>query len=336
MNPLARGSSRVDLFIGGLDGTVWQTTWTDPTTFYPHYVLATLIYAPPGKASHADYTFGSSTGSRTEVVETRGAGADVKVETTGTEFEDKWVVQTKDGRSQSFTKSSSNGISLVSGADAIDHDGDTFYLWLNPALEVCANGYEAHQKWSVANGELANVVEVSAGELSGRRSMPSWKIAALANLTDGEKQSLLGLDPFLSPQFSGLDPARFAYVDTMPVDGPAWDGGTSSGYTKAIGYDQSTGTIKGTKDGNETVALAGGQVVFGIQFGVKGGLVYDYEYEKTTEMTTDKQQTMAVTFQTDTVGYHAVYDIYYDAAFGTYAFVPSGRRVGDVLPPVGE
>ncbi len=327
-----RSDARVDLFVAGYDGAVWSATWSDADAYFPHYVLATLVYAPPGKGSHADYTTGSTTGTRIEIVETRGGGIDLQVEGFGLDLETKWILNTEDGTSAEVKKSTGHGVTVNSQSDLLHHDYDTYFLWTNPQLDICSNGIESHQKWSVAGGPTATIVDVTAGELAGRTPMPTWKAAALANLTREERDSLLSLDPWMASSTPQLDPNRFAFVDTLPLNGPASEGGTYVGQTESVGYDQSTGTIKGNKNTGETVALAGTKI-FG--FGAKGGFVWNYEYEKTTESTVGKQQMMSVVLQTTTVAFHLLVDLYYDAVFGTYAYVPNPRQIGRRnLPPI--
>ena len=339
VSAIARGPSQIDLFGTGADGTVLTTTWIDQQSFFPHYRVATLLYAPPGNDSEVSYTTGSSTGTRVEVVESQSSGTDAKVETTGTEFEDKWVSGTKDGKSHEFHKATTSTLSVKSSKDAIAHDDDVFFLWTNSQVDMCATG----MKWSTASGSAVDIVSVTVAELQGKIPMPEWKAAALANLTPGEIRSILALDPWagLAPgQSPTLDPKRFAFdpkQDVLRVDGPDYVGGPSVGTGESIGYDQSAGTIHGDISGHELVAIFGGEVVFGFRFSAKAGIDFVYQYENVTENVQGRQQLASALLRSSTVGFHSKADVWYDAVFGSYAFTPhAGAQPMPLndLPPI--
>jgi hypothetical protein len=169
--------------------------------------------------------------------------------------------------------------------------------------------------------------------------MPAWKKALLANISPADISAILALDPFAV--YSGTphpfdprdDPKRFAPVGTLQVVGPDHPGDPLFGEGVDIAYDSSTGTIKGYGVKTEMDNLAGGKFTYGVELGIKEGLVTEYQYENTTETIAGEQKSASVTLKTPTPCWHQTINVWYDAAFGSYAFTAQPNGPLDCADP---
>lgn len=296
-----------------------------PTTTitYPDYYVVTLIYAPPGNGSEVKYGQGSSIGSRQEITQTTKNGSVVQLTSTAVDVEAKFTLGAKSGHATEVKKENSTTLSLQANPDFDfpSHGKDKFYIWVNPEVVITDNQQSTPtQEVRPIDGQNMQIVDVTAEELQNPLLLPAYKAAQLKNLTLLDRQQILKLDVFLANAY--LDPTRFQRVGQLQMNGPDNPGDPIPGSGVEESYDSSTDQIFGHIINFEGTVLIGGEVNFIFKGGAKGGRSYEYEYEDTREDVQGKQQQSEVTLRTTTRCYHALVDVYFDAAFSSYAFVP--------------
>jgi len=195
-------------------------TPTPPVVVHPKFIVAAIVYAPPGCAGPTpnapcsqpglvDYTSGSSMGSKVTIADsfkegfkiTAGVGNEI---TGGSEVSFGWNGTIGDTKSLSLTKSTSLEIKVPGNGDGIDHDQDLFELLLHPSLAVSSNGSSI--SWQ-PTGPLVRY-EVYASELRNPASMrPAVaRDLAQAGLTAADFKTIRCLDPFVGPGVGGRGP----------------------------------------------------------------------------------------------------------------------------------
>jgi|SRR5215831_8907421 len=119
-------------------------TVTPPTRLIlkPSYLVAGLVYAPPGNASVVQYTEENSIGTRTEITATHLGGNELQVEIGntlgGVGLDVKRTQGTISGRASALQTSITTGSSLAGNMidDITSHDEDRFLLVMNTLMNV--------------------------------------------------------------------------------------------------------------------------------------------------------------------------------------------------------
>ncbi|KXU92110.1 hypothetical protein CR51_31240 [Caballeronia megalochromosomata] len=224
-------------------------------------------------------------------------------------------------------------VTLNSNQDAVNHDQDVFYIWVNPQLNLYyINARLSGFSLQPQVGEDMTVIPLNARELANPQTIPNDKKQYLSKLGAKDYLDILEKDPFVitkrsplhnQPLQPKLDPKRFYRVSTLQIWGPdsADDFVNGSGLHETV--ETSNGQIVETK---ETVQFA---VLFGFSYdsiGIMLGATSGWENDNKSEMTQTSTQDIILLPLTSTIGYHAVYDVYYDSIFRTYAFVLSPNQ----------
>jgi hypothetical protein len=311
---------------------------------FPHYYLVTILYVPPGNDSEVKYGAGSTTGTKSEMTSSFKAGTKIEFETrfgAGVSGSASTEFGLKGGHTFEVKKEVTSTLNLKSSSDFMNHAKDTFYLWMNPQVDVTQTAVDSFSlSWHTRDGDQQMlVVPVNVEELLGRAPIPDFKRVQLAPLTERDRQSILAMDPFvpalnfpLNAPPAHLDPKRFVRIDEKQLDGPDNPGDPAVGTGEEVSDESATGMISGVVSSASTEVLFGGGFDLGpFENKLQAGFVFDYDYENTTEETQGTTQKFEVDLRSTTVGFHEVVDIFEDTASKSFAFVSVGR-----FPPGSE
>jgi hypothetical protein len=195
-------------------------------TLFPHYYVISVMYAPPGTSSNVDYGQGSSLGSTTSASSTFNSSTTVTVASSGN------AVVGGGGFSVSATASGTQGSSasydvkettqtdfIVNGfQDAINHDLDRIYLWLNPQVNISAYGDDVSWTITARQGQTPLLQYVNVLWLRQPSTMPSDVAALLASagITSADYAQILKADPLATG--GALDPNRYKLQTELPYE----------------------------------------------------------------------------------------------------------------------
>ncbi len=355
--PPCGGAPAVPLFSSAVQSCSknWSCT---PTLYTLDYVIADLMYAPPGKASTVTYTASSGSGSSWGVSTTQGNSSTVKVSAgaSGNFFGgggftfDASTSQASSTTNQSqFQVSSTIATSLglaSPSSDAVDHTQDEFQLWMNPQVTLTGQTNEPNSanqvNLTLSAPDPNNIVEFSVAELTGAQAVPAYKAQLFAVLSAQDKQQILQTDPYwnspkiiANPRYVPLPcPSQGPCPSPQQLDGPdsAGDERTTDGVQLAYNYSSSssqTNTQTTSAEVGFTVTESGG---FGDFFKVSAT---EGESDTTSWSTSDssgsnisKGITATATLSTTTVGYHDLIDIYFDTLYNTFVFASETGGLG--------
>lgn len=314
-------------------------------TVRPAYYVLAVLYSPPGNKSKVTYADGSSAGTTTSTSNMFGAGITAGV--TGNVIATaSYQVSQQSSDSFQVKKTTSDVIDLTSVTDPLRHGEDRFYLWMNPLLSVtqAGNGPVLISVQTV-NGQPMDIVDVTADELTGVVALPAQKQQKLSGLTKADFSQIVALDP---PAVSGgMDPSRYAFVQTLQLEGPDQAGGDLPGHEVDVSDD-----TFGTKANSTTTT-------YKVSIGVSAGFCFLAASEKAEAIDTltwantssagttyGSNQTAKVDLSTTTVGFYDNIDVYEDLVYHTFAFVSQtqGRgfagtppsMTGTVMSPSGQ
>jgi len=124
------------------------------TTFYPSYKVASVLYSPPGNQSSQGYGSSTTYGTTTTITNSFTSAQTLtysggppgiisvgetigfsNTSTNSTAFSESWTDATSIA-----TDDNSNKTYNPTGSDAINHNLDSFVLWVNPEVIVYSNG----------------------------------------------------------------------------------------------------------------------------------------------------------------------------------------------------
>lgn len=294
------------------------------------YYLLALTYEPPGNLSTDQYLNGTSIGSQVMIQVTSAGGAIAQV--TGPTFQvsGSYLYGTISGDAFQVTSNGSWGPQVTSNTDLINHLNDKFWIWTNPEMTASTQDNNYTVSIQPPSGQLINVLDVTLGELVGLVSLPGYKAAQLANLTDADKAAIIRTNPYLASLTGDinptplLDPNRFTFLkEHFQVNGPDHPGDPPSG----IAIDTNTQNIHGTIQGYMHQAMysiqLGGSVAFITMASAFAGIQYQYTYQKTTQSNTGTITDAQGLLESNTTCWHQGVDLYWDGAFGTYLFQPT-------------
>lgn len=226
-----------------------------PVPIYPSYYLLTILYAMPGEDSEAKYGAGSEVGSKSEDTKSFKKGITAEVETNFFDIKSGYASTTKDGTSFEIKQENISTL-VVDGVpnvnNTIVHDEDMFYLWTNPEIDITQVSPTAILQSIAPHGsDQMTIVPVTARELKNPTLMPGWKSLALAALKDGDRASILSMDPFFANAAPGS--GRFVKIDTLQLDGPDNPGDPLTGDGLEVDSEQTMSNITGNE---KTVSLS--------------------------------------------------------------------------------
>ncbi|WP_419804942.1 carboxypeptidase-like regulatory domain-containing protein [Terriglobus sp.] len=312
----------------------------------PHYQILFVVYAPPGAnggkgVSSVDYGSGSMLESTVSASNSFSTDFKIASTFTGGAFGDDVSLGLSFDQSEATTKSSSADVKesisddlKVPGpsADGIDHNSDTIYLLLNPAVHVSQSKTAA--SWSMGvNGAVAKIQFVYVSWLKQPATMPAGVLQQLqsAGIQPNDYGTILSADPFANGPVT-IDTARFKQLTTVYFyEPPNSATQTPLSETHAI-KDEEQNTTGNSVDTSSSLGVTVGVTVNAVFAKVSLSVsdTFTYKYDNSFKQTTDTSQSETITIGQPAFGYAgptALY-IYRDSLFQTYLF--------SLTPPPGD
>lgn len=324
----------------------------------PKYIVAAVVYAPPGCASttpnspcsqpgSVDYTSGSSMGSKVTIADSFKYGVKVTASfgndiTGGGDASFGWNRTTGDTNSTSLTKSGSLEIKVPGNGDGIDHDQDMFELLLSPAIKLSSNG-PTNIYWQPENPGAR--YEVYASELRNPASMrPAVaQLLAKAGLTAADFKTIRCLDPFVGPGSTGRGGIRPDFCEMvastgqpsgpssrfrpttwiLPYEPPRHATDLCPSITATLKNEYSTEDARSTQDEySVSASLQTGPVFFATKWKMEGSMTWTSGETDTTSQ--GSTQSASLTLVCPSVGYTGptIFQVFVDAVYGTFVFMP--------------
>jgi hypothetical protein len=308
-------------------------------SFSPKYYILDIVYAPPGTAagsnrSSVSYATGSSAGTELKESSSFKAETSVTAEATiggvglGTSFSYSGVTTSDHTlalkKSQTFTIGDQGP-----ATDGIDHDSDLLYLWLNPMVDVSANGKDVKYTLST-DGPAMNIQWVSVGQLKNPATLPPGVLQQLAarGITANDYQTMLAQDPFAYGS-TVIDHRRFAQASiTLPYEPPLVKGDQPP-TTQLTLTNETTSSQGFTAETSYSVAITlktGTPVVFAtwLSANLSETDAFTWHDSSSTTSSTTATQSASVTMTGPSFGYAGYTDIavYVDTIYNTFLFAP--------------
>lgn len=306
--------------------------WPTLASPRPKYMVLTLVYAPPGtnggkSASQVDYSSGSSTGTTVSIGSSFKEGVSAAL-TIANNKDDSFGLSltgtTSDDSSLTIKKSQSNDIKVVGpAADGINHDEDTFYLWLNPQFEVSVDP-QHNLDWQLGTSGPTMVIQRAfVGWLKNPSSMPPGiqQQLAAAGLTQADFAEILKLDPFASGA-STIDPNRYVPVNfTFPYTPPL----NAADSVPTQTYNVQSSVANDTKHTAQTVYGVALNVVGSLSsaLGLKLGSTLEWTNTQSTAINNTATQSATVTIGGPAFGYVGPgvdVMVYWDGIYNSFMF----------------
>lgn len=308
---------------------------------HPKYLILAIVYAPPGctsssaskcSQSKVDYGSSSSIGTKVSTSSSFKSGVDVSVNFDGgggnsLSLGGSFSVTTTDGTSETITNKQGSDISTSSIQDGVDHDFDTFFLLLNPVVNVAEKGSDL--SWNLGfSGPFGVLQTLTVSELKNPSTMPAPVAQTFAKLgfTNSDYQTILSQDPFAGG--GSVDPNR--YVPTtlsFPYEPPS-SGACVNGQCTCAALQQTmsndlTTEVSQSLQSSYTVTLNSGFSVPVIG-GFKSTDTFTWTDQAATANTVQNSQSAQAQIQCPSPGYTGLTGMaaYWDALYGTFAFVP--------------
>lgn len=294
-------------------------------TALPKYKVLGLVYSAPGRESEVRYSASSSFGTHTDTSNSYKTGVVVNFESTvldiNTQFAATHFSGTEFEQKKTSTYAYSQAASPDRTTDELVPQEDNFYVWLNPKVEVKETSPLVYQFKLGAENNTPDAVWISVNEINNPALIPAWKQTKLnaAGINGTDLQNIKALDPVATGV--GLsNPDRFKLVAQLPLLGPSYAGGDIPGNFFGIDNEQVKSVYSGAKASISVEILVGFELAFFGTSGLKTGGLFEWEHEAQSAIVNGESQGAEVKLSTDTVGYMATYDIYYDTIFRVFAF----------------
>src|SRR3954470_3845178 len=312
------------------------------------YMILGLYYTPPGKGSQVSYASGYDIDMETDISNSFQAGMVIDLETNVSALHSEFNFQTTDGTSSQVEVSGVSGFQLTSSAkgpdDAVPRGQDWFKIWVAPTLYFSKQSESGKPDvltltLDLKTGKivdlLAEDIDSAIRELKAKGwttlasnptpgcdanvTIPCASQALLQNFTVEDFQTILSTDlPYGS---DNLDPKRYTFTkQTLELEGPLHEGGTSPAYTYEVDTKDVTGTIKGSMTEQKVSIEVGGDVEFIVKFKLMAGLQVDWQQSTQKKVLTGTASKATVMLTTTTVGVNQLYDVYLDSVYNTFAF----------------
>lgn len=323
----------------GSTATHWQCVYVPPPqvrreTWYPAFKVVTLFYAPPGKQSSVNYGTGSTAGTSQSTSYTTSVGVSYGGTVgfiVGASIDQSFTFAFTYGKTERISKSNGVTIGLSNGSgatDAPDHGFDTFWLWVNPRVDLTyTDGILSDQTWGTADGGPPQVVPFTVRELEGIDPIPSYKTAFMSEplgLSSNNVTALLAMDPFLDPSYRP-DGGRFHQVATQMIWGP--DNATDPVPTATVNWSYSSGTdstFSGSEAERTALMITTGFDLFGI---VKSNFHFGFNFGEAFAqgLTTSNSsnESASVMLRSNTPCHAMSVAVYFDKVFSTFVAVPT-------------
>lgn len=316
----------------------------------PAYQILTLVYAPPGttgglttsqeSTSQVLYASGSTTGTTNSIGSSFKDGVDVSVSVSNIPVislgvsGDFTASQTQGSTTQwNINKGATNQIIVPGpGTDGIDHSYDTFYLWLNPQLNVTID-HLGNVAWEIGvNGQDMLIQYVYAGWLLNPSLMPPGVAQALAGagLTTADYDQILACDPFYAGAATGdpnrvvpIEPGRFVLTThSFPYEPPqaADDPVPTTTYTLTSATTATNTQQDQTQQDVSVSVSAGFTLIWTDTVKVTGSM--EWTQTSTSTLTTGSNQQASVTIGGPAFGYTGPTDVlvYWDTVYQSFMF----------------
>ena len=214
---------------------------------------------------------------------------------------------------------------LIDGfQDAINHDLDKIYLWLNPQIDIVDYGKDVSMTVKARTGQDPDIQFVYVQWLRDPTTMPSNIAAMLASaqITPNDYPHILAADPFVSG--TAIDPNRFVYQTEFPYEPVAVKGQnpvpTKFAITKSV---TNTNTSTCSLGVSVKVDASGGVGFFGMlkaKLSVSDTFTWTHsnQYSKSSVATTSA----SANIMQPAFGYTGPVrlNVYLDTVFNTYLF----------------
>lgn len=304
----------------------------------PAYIVLTILYEAPGNASSVTYGANSTTGSGLDVsssLKNAGSwgfsgGASAKSDKDSSVGDTVTVSGSGDGTNGFSTengddktvvtsKQTTLSLKLQSFEDALNHDHDFFILWINPDIKVT---YDANTQSTAGmlvsrQGQPIRWIGVLASQLEGKEPMTQIQKSMLSKLKPSDYQAILALDPALQGASFASSKDRYDLIGTtVSVTGPAVQGSPALTTTLDIksAKTQSEAFVSTTTSTDDSSASLGIIDLF------KSSTTITSTYKSSLTLTNGQGEEITGVFGSSTVGEGAVYNVYYDKVFRTFAF----------------
>lgn len=374
-----------------------------PGYINPKYIVATVLYAPPGSRSTAVYTNSNTVSNTTSLTNTFTTSTTISTSTmvglgldgyqAGSETGNQSTTETEtssSGTSVTATLTTTSGLTVpgpVSDYVGVDHDYDIIKVWINPVMPFTVYntslagetkvgwfgyGYSALDPtapidiWGIPagclNGDFSTTESACSAPLGAfERTWAAgekWPSGQGPGLTQTDLDNILAADPwgkcspsdpvgsaacptyssgFILPNFSLSDQTEMPYTQPLPGGQPS-SNQYSVSTTSAATDTESTGATYSQTWGYENVAsLTQFIVAFSGTLSESYTMTWSYQFTTATTESGTKTGTANVTGPACdgnpcdpsyppsplTFGTGTAFDLFIDARFGTFAFVPS-------------
>ena len=303
-------------------------------TVRPKYQIVTLVYAPPGTnggkgASEVVYGSGSTLGTVTSTSSSFKAGVKVSasVDFSGVGASSDFGYSTTDTETSSVDVQKSKSFMLkVPGPseDGIDHDADTFYLWLNPQFKVTVDSLNNFNSGLEIDGDAMQIQFVYASWLKDPSSIPPGvkRLLDNAGLDQSDYRHILATNPFASE--SRIDPDRFLptrqsfpYIPPRRPNDPV----PTQTYTETNTLTKTTTKTSQVEYSVGFSATAGISGIFSAS--LKTSTSLEWTNTSSSASSTSNTQQASLTVGGPSYGYEGATDVrvYWDAVFSSFVFL---------------
>ena len=306
------------------------------STLFPRYLVTNILYNPPGIGSEATYAAGSSAGVTVEITNSFKAGSSIATEEktfgNGLDASVQFAVGKKDGTSVEIKKERNSTLSITSKSDQIDHTRDLFYVWTNIRVDAARH---ADQSISLSvgiqgAGTTMDIVALTGAELLNPALIPDFKKAHLKLLTQADFATIAGLHPLLVG--APIEQDRYRYLASFAVNGPDNPGDSVPGLGTELSDENAQGTITGnTKQLNVAVTLQAGFDILIAKGTLSVGLTFEWDYEKSRNVSTGTKEAATVVLRSETLRYHKMIAVYQDTMFKTLVFFEEPEIAGAAM-----
>ncbi len=311
--------------------------YSETATLRPKYYILTVIYSPPGSAggtaSYVTYESGETVGSK--VTATKTFKEDIKVTASasmgvaGDKVDLAARFQIVKARSQGDAVEIRKKDTTVLGptygpnADGIDHDQDTIWLWLNPAVDFVFG--ETTVDWGFNGVGPAALQWVYAGWLKDPSRMPPGVARTLADygITADDYPGILAADPLAS---GAAEADRYEMLDiTFPYEPPYYAGGKVP-LQQYVVEDSETNSHSSVRTQDQTVGFSVAAEVGVGAWRAKVAFDNNFTWSRTRakEKSTGTAGKTTVAVGGPSYGYTGptLMGVYRDQLYGSYMFAP--------------
>ncbi len=295
-------------------------------TALPKFKVLGLVYSPPGKESEVRYSSSSSFGTHTDVSNSFKSGVAVSFSSSVLDINSQFTAGAFLGSEFEQKKTTTYAYSQAASPARIDDElrseEDSFFVWLNPKIEVNEVAPLSYNfQLGTENNAAPDTVWISVREINNPALIPAWKASKLsaAGVNNTDLQNIKKLDPVaMGSNISTL--GRYKLVAQLPLLGPSYEGGDIPGNYFGIDNEQVKSTVAGVSASISVEVLVGFELSFFGTAGLKAGSVFEWEHESKSAIVNGESQGAEVKLSTDTVGHFSTYDIYYDSIFRVFAY----------------